>query len=67
MDPQVSYMRLLIGDNVPPYTYTDAQLRNNVRISPPPTSDPRQVQIAGVLAFRKFPSDISGGPFTGPF
>jgi hypothetical protein len=68
MDVQVSYMRLLVGDNsrTAP-VYSDATLRDNVRITNPRTADPIKLRIAGVLAFRRYPSDVSGGPFTGPF
>lgn len=62
-------MRLLINDNsrTAP-TYTDAQLRAAVTVGPNrPVGLPQKVLLAGVTAFRNFPSDLSGGPFTGPF
>ncbi len=68
MDPQVSLMRLLINDNVAPYTYSDAELRSAVtwQRSPSPAF-PMDVRLAANRAARVFPSDTSGGPFTGPF
>ncbi len=67
-DPQVSHMRILIGDNsrTAP-VYTDAELRANVKWKGPRTSDPIALRIAGILTARRYPSDTSGGPFTGPF
>ncbi len=66
MDPQVSFMRILIGDNVQPYTYTDAQLRSAMVWGTQPAL-PNQVLISATVTQRQFPSDTSGGPFTGPF
>jgi hypothetical protein len=54
MDAQVSYARILIGDNVAPYTYTDAQIRSAITLGPAPAL-PAAVVLAGVLAFKKFP------------
>jgi len=67
-DPQVSYVRLLIGDNsrTAP-VYSDAEIRDNIRITMPRTSDPPKLQLMGARAATRFGSDISGGPFTGPF
>jgi len=56
MDVQVSYMRLLIGDNVQPYTYTDAQLRSAMLITGPrPVGIPQSVLVAGTLTRVTFP------------
>lgn len=68
MDIQVSYMRLLVGDNsrTAP-AYTDAQLRANIKLVNPPTANPEQLRIAGAITAMRYPSDVSGGPFTGPF
>lgn len=68
MDVQVSYMRLLIGDNsrTAP-VYTDAQLRSAITIGPNRPALPHELLIAGTATFHAYPSDISGGPFTGPF
>jgi hypothetical protein len=61
-------MRLLIGDNsrTAP-VYSDAELRENVRWTPPRPAYPIELRLAGVLAARRYSSDVSGGPFTGPF
>lgn len=64
----MSYMRLLIGDNsrTAP-VYTDAQLRANIKLTNPPTADPIKLRLAGAITAIRYPSDVSGGPFTGPF
>ena len=67
MDIQVSYIRMLIGDNVVPYTYTDAQIRQAITLAPTAPPSPIDLRVAGTIAAVKFPSDASGGPFTGPF
>jgi len=67
MDVQVSYIRLLIGDNVAPYIYTDAQIRSAVTLGPTRPALPIDLRLAGTVAAIKYPSDASGGPFTGPF
>jgi hypothetical protein len=68
MDVQVSYMRLLIGDNsrTAP-VYSDAQIRSNIRLQNPRTADPIKLRLAGAMTAVRYPSDVSGGPFTGPF
>lgn len=68
MDPQVSLMRVLIGDNsrtVP--VYSDAQLRSAVTLRNLRPALPLKLLLAGVRAATRYPSDVSGGPFTGPF
>jgi hypothetical protein len=56
MEPQVSYIRLLIGDNsrTAPL-YTDAQLRAAATVGPVRPSLPINVRLAGNIGFRKFP------------
>ncbi len=58
MDAQVSYVRLLIGDNsrTAP-VYTDAQLRAAVQNAIKPTREalPAGVRAAALLAFNRFP------------
>jgi hypothetical protein len=68
MDIQVSYMRLLIGDNdrTAP-TYTDAQIRENITLTHPRPAYPIALRLAGTRTAIQYPSDVSGGPFTGPF
>lgn len=68
MDPQVSLARILIGDNsrTAP-VYSDAEIREAVTITPPRPVLPLKLRLAGTRAFRAYPSDTSGGPFTGPF
>ena len=67
LDVQVSLMRILIGDNVAPYTYTDAQLRSAITFGATSPALPMDVRLAGNIAAKTYPSDSSGGPFTGPF
>jgi hypothetical protein len=66
MDIQVSLVRILIGDNsrTAP-TYTDAQLRAAISLGPVRPPYPGQVLLAGVRAAHVYPSDVSGGPWTG--
>lgn len=68
LDIQVSYMRLLIGDNsrTAP-TYNDSELRENITLGPDRPPFPIALRLAGVKAAVQYPSDKSGGPFTGPF
>lgn len=54
MDAQVSLARLLIGDNVAPYTYTDAEIRAACKI-PPPAGNPIDLEMVGVLVAQRFP------------
>lgn len=55
MDPQVSFARLLIGDNdrTSP-TYTDAEIRSVCNLGPPPAL-PRSLLIVGFVTFVIFP------------
>lgn len=64
----MSYMRILIGDNsrIAP-VYTDAQLRSAITWGPVRPALPEELLIAGTITARRYPSDVSGGPFTGPF
>lgn len=54
MDVQVSYLRLLIADNNPPYTYTDTQLRSAINFGPPPAL-PSDVVLAGIATMARYP------------
>jgi hypothetical protein len=67
LDPQVSLIRLLIGDNsrTAP-VYSDAQIRSAVSFGARPAL-PEKLLLAGTAAATRYPSDVSGGPFTGPF
>lgn len=67
MDIQVSLVRLLSGDNdrTAP-TYSDAELRTAVTLRTR-AALPIGVRLAGLAAVHRYPSDDSGGPFTGPF
>ena len=67
LDIQVSYVRLLVGDNRAPFTYTDAQIRAAIKLRNPRTADPIELRLAGAACAVQYPSDVSGGPFTGPF
>jgi hypothetical protein len=68
MDVQVSYVRLLIGDNsrTAP-VYTDAQIRSAIRLDTTRPALAIKLRLAGEAAATRYPSDVSGGPFTGPF
>jgi hypothetical protein len=57
MDPQVSLARILIGDNVAPFTYTDAQIRSAVTLGPAPAL-PADLVLVGVLTFVQFPVGV---------
>lgn len=67
MDIQVSLMRILINDNGAVPTYSDAQLRSAITFGPTAPALPMDVRLAGNATARTYPSDSSGGPFTGPF
>jgi hypothetical protein len=54
MDAQVSYIRLLVGDNQAPYTYTDAQIKASAKITAAQTG-PEDLRLSGLLGFVKFP------------
>jgi len=47
-------MRLLIGDNVEPFTYTDSELRSAVTLGPAPAL-PADVVLMGVSTFVHLP------------
>lgn len=68
MDIQVSYMRLLIGDNdrAAP-AYSDAQIRSAITLGSTRPALPAELLLAGTVTAVQYPSDVSGGPFTGPF
>lgn len=46
---------MLIGDNVVPYTYTDAQIRASATIGPVRPPFPIDLRIAGTLGYIMFP------------
>lgn len=56
MDLQVSYIRLLVGDNsrTSP-TYTDEQIQSAATISPTRPALPIDLQIAGLVGFVRYP------------
>jgi hypothetical protein len=57
MDIQVSYIRLLIGDNsrsAP--VYSDAQIRSAVTLSPVRPALPLKLRLAGTLAAIRYPA-----------
>ena len=58
MDVQVSYVRLLIGDNVAPFTYTDAQIRSAVTLGPAPAL-PAVVVLAGFVCRMRYPFPVA--------
>jgi hypothetical protein len=64
MDIQVSYVRLLIGDNsrsAP--VYSDAQIRSAITLGPVRPALPAKLQLAGTVAAVRYPGDASSGPF----
>lgn len=57
MNAQVSYVRILVGDNTAPYTYSDAQIKQAINaIGPTRPALPAALRICGNLGFRKYPA-----------
>jgi len=56
MDPQLSYVRLLIGDNsrTDPF-YTDAQIKRAAQISPARAPFPLALRISGIVGAIRYP------------
>jgi hypothetical protein len=57
MDVQVSYARMLIGDNVAPFTYSDAQVLSAITLGPAPAL-PADVVLCGVRTFVTWPVGV---------
>ncbi len=55
-DARLSYLRLLIGDNKAPYTYTDTQLKALIAVPQPTSALPDSVKTAAILAFHAYPA-----------
>lgn len=54
MDAQVSLARILVGDNVAPFTYTDSEIRS-VCTLPQASGLPADLTLVGLLTFETFP------------
>lgn len=55
MNAQISLIRLLVGDNRAPFTYTDADILNAISITTNRPAFPHDLRMCALLGFIRFP------------